>query len=226
MDWQSNEGLFDKFSNAISEHQEKWWGTQKCRRCNMAGLPAREGLLASVVVCPDCDGTGWTEWAAYATEPWSQILTNLWIGGHDYNVGVNGFQDIQDAYPRDHFDLVVSMYYRSIAYEPTSGQHVKILFPDSQLSDENRDLAVSASFSIASAVREGQNVLVRCQAGLNRSSLVAGIALVDLGFDGADVVQMIRARRSPWALCNDSYAEFLASGAAKRALEKHGAPSN
>lgn len=217
--------LFEDFSNAISEHQEKWWGLQKCRRCNMLGLPARQGVLALQVRCPDCDGSGWTEWAAYATEPWSEIVTNLFIGGHDYNVGFDGVQDIRPVYPRDHFDVVISMYYRSIAYEPTAGQHIQCLFADSELSSQMRDQAVDASFSIASSLEQGRKVLVRCQAGLNRSSLVAGLALVSMGFAGSDVVQMIRARRSPWALCNETYAEFLASEDSLRAVQKVAAGS-
>lgn len=198
-------------AHAPTEHQENWWGTQKCRRCNMLGVDPREGVLATQVLCPDCDGSGWTVWAALATEPWTEIVPNLWIGGHDYNVGYTGTQVLQEAYPNDTFDLVVSMYHR-LGHEPASGvEHHEFIFTDGQLSDEILGQATQAGRIVADGIREGRKVLVRCQAGLNRSSLVAGIALVILGFSGADAVQLIRARRSPWALCNEQYAQFLFS---------------
>lgn len=203
----------------ITEHQEAWWGTQKCRRCNMAGLEPREGDLALLTLCPDCDGSGWTVWAALATEPWTEIISYLFIGGHDYNVGYNGTQEIKPVYPRDYFDLTVSMYRRGIEFEPTGGEHIETLFPDSGLTDEVIAQAVDASLWIANGVREGRRVLSRCQAGLNRSSLVAGLAMVRLGYSGADAVQLIRARRSPWALCNEEFADFLSSGKAARCVE-------
>lgn len=200
----------------ITEHQVNWWGTQPCRRCNVLGLEARPEHLH--VVCPDCDGSGWTVWAALATEPWTEIIPNLWIGGHDYNIAADGQNVVEDAYPRDLFDVVVSMYHR-LGHEPVAGtDHTEILFADSQVSPEVLARAAEGACKVADALREGKKVLVRCQAGLNRSSFVAGLALLDLGFSGEDAVQVIRARRSPWALCNESYAEILKSPEAREAL--------
>lgn len=206
-------------NDVVTEHQEAWWGTQKCRRCNMAGLPTRNPDLTSLVLCPDCDGSGWTVWAALATEPWTEIIPNLFIGCHDYNVVYHGTQDLREAYPRDTFDLVVSMYRRSIAFNPSFGvEYHEVLFNDSQLSDEYVARAAEASSMVASGIESGRKVLSRCQAGLNRASFVAGLAMIRLGFSGADAVQLIRARRSPWALCNEEYADFLMSDDAVRCV--------
>jgi protein-tyrosine phosphatase len=46
--------------------------------------------------------------------------------------------------------------------------------------------------------------------GFNRSALVAGLILTELGFDGAAAVERLRARR-PGALYNEQFAEYLAS---------------
>lgn len=192
----------------LTEHQHNWWGTQKCRRCNPLGLEKRSAL--HLAVCPDCDGSGWTEWAALATEPWSEIIPNLWIGGHDYNDASNGRSVTADAYPKDTFNVVVSMYHRGGDFLPSEGtEHHEVLFSDSRLSPKVLERASRIGQIVAERVREGRHVLVRCQAGLNRSSLVAGLAMIELGFKGEDAVQLIRARRSPWALCNDSYADHL-----------------
>lgn len=202
-------GLMPDTPPGLTEHQSTWWGTQKCRRCNPGGLPERPAHLA--VLCPDCDGSGYTKWAALATEPWSEIIPRLWIGGHDYNVGYDGFQDIRPAYPGAAFDVVVSMYHRP-GHEPAPQvDHFEYLFPDSELNPSVLQTAVEAACTVASRHRKGDSVLVRCQAGLNRSSLVAGLAMIDLGYSGEDAVQLIRARRSP-SLCNDDYAELLLHG--------------
>lgn len=198
----------EKAPNLITEHQQAWWGTQPCRRCNPHGLPdSRPDNLRPA--CFDCDGSGWTVWAAMATEPWSEIVPNLWIGGHDYNVGYNGSQEIVSISPENLFDTVVSMYHRD-GFEPSECvQHHQVLFPDAELVPEVQRLAEGAARVVADNVLAGRKVLARCQAGLNRSSLVAGLAMTMLGYSGPDAVQLIRSRRSPWALCNEDYAVFI-----------------
>jgi len=51
---------------------------------------------------------------------------------------------------------------------------------------------------------------VHCQVGLNRSSLVAARALVLSGeADPAGAVALLRARRSPACLCNETFESWL-----------------
>jgi len=52
-------------------------------------------------------------------------------------------------------------------------------------------------------------VLVHCQAGLNRSSLIVGRALILEGMSGNDAVELIREKRSPACLCNPSFEVYL-----------------
>ena len=52
-------------------------------------------------------------------------------------------------------------------------------------------------------------VSVLCQAGLNRSSLCASLVLMKEGYDPKDAVDLIRARRSPHALCNEDFVRYL-----------------
>jgi protein-tyrosine phosphatase len=60
----------------------------------------------------------------------------------------------------------------------------------------------------AELVREGHNVLSHCGMGFNRSALVAGLILNQLGMPGPDIVQRMRERR-PGALFNERFAEYL-----------------
>jgi hypothetical protein len=62
----------------------------------------------------------------------------------------------------------------------------------------------------ASLVREGHCVLSHCGMGYNRSALVAGLILIELGYPGPAAVARLRERR-PGALFNDCFAEFLQS---------------
>jgi protein-tyrosine phosphatase len=115
----------------------------------------------------------------------------------------------EHAYPEELFDVVVSAYHRD-GFEPSvSVKHILAMFPDSHLTEEPRQHAVQAAQQVVNHLLDGEKVLVRCQAGLNRASLIAGLAMVGLGYSGADAVQLLRTRRSPWVLCNQEYATFL-----------------
>lgn len=57
-------------------------------------------------------------------------------------------------------------------------------------------------------------VLIRCQAGLNRSGLVTALVLMLDGHSATEAVNQLRARRSPWALCNDAFVDWLVTDAA------------
>lgn len=200
-----------------TEHQKNWWGIQECRRCNPQALQGKRPVNLRPA-CPDCNGSGWTEWAALATQPWTEIIPGLWVGGHDFNANVGVGHKVITAKPDSRFDFVVSAYHRP-GFEPSPDvEHHQVLFPDSRLTVEVQRYAVSAARLVAERVGGGATVLARCQAGLNRSSLIAGTAMVMLGFSGEDAVQLIRARRSPWALCNEDYADFI-SGLTRHDIE-------
>ncbi len=62
----------------------------------------------------------------------------------------------------------------------------------------------------ARLVRSGQPVLSHCGAGFNRSALVAGLILVELGWSGTRALDRLRERR-PGALFNEIFAAYLGS---------------
>jgi protein-tyrosine phosphatase len=62
----------------------------------------------------------------------------------------------------------------------------------------------------ASLIADGHRVLSHCGMGFNRSALVAGMILVELGMPGPLAVERLRARR-PGALYNDNFVAFLES---------------
>ena len=71
----------------------------------------------------------------------------------------------------------------------------------------------------ADLIRQGHRVLAHCGMGFNRSALVAGVILTELGMTGSEAVQTLRARR-PGALFNEVFADYLASLPAARRVSR------
>lgn len=70
--------------------------------------------------------------------------------------------------------------------------------------------AVRASREVADELRRGGRVLVTCQMGLNRSALVASLAILQtMRMHPAQIIQLVRARRRSNALCNPHFCELL-----------------
>lgn len=72
---------------------------------------------------------------------------------------------------------------------------------------------------IASALREGAEVLVHCDAGLNRSGVVVGRTLLELGVPVEEAISSIRAARGSSALCNHWFVRWLEAEAEAEAGE-------
>jgi protein-tyrosine phosphatase len=56
---------------------------------------------------------------------------------------------------------------------------------------------------------EGARVLIRCQAGVNRSGLVMALTLMHHGHSAAEAIALIRSRRSPAVLSNRHFVRWL-----------------
>jgi hypothetical protein len=78
--------------------------------------------------------------------------------------------------------------------------------------EELPDLARMQALALMGAhlIRQGQKVLAHCGMGFNRSALLAGLILTELGMSGTDAVNRLRERR-PGALFNERFAEYLAT---------------
>ena len=85
---------------------------------------------------------------------------------------------------------------------------------DGKLTPEQIALFEAASDDVADGLRKGQRTLVTCAQGVNRSALVAGLAMVKAyRFTGRQALMAIRALRRPPCgkrpLCNDGFAMWL-----------------
>lgn len=80
-------------------------------------------------------------------------------------------------------------------------------FDDGDMPHEGT-LKALAGF-VRSLLYEGRKVLVHCDAGLNRSSLLTGLVLVLDGYTGEEVIRAIRVARGEYALCNTGFENWL-----------------
>jgi len=121
--------------------------------------------------------------------------------------------DCWDAAATCGIDVVIDLEGGLDACIPTdTGQCVYIYFP---IADDNEQMPPLTKLRAiarlgASLIADGHRVLSHCGMGYNRSALMAGLILVELGMPGALAVQRLRDRRSG-ALYNDGFAAFLES---------------
>ena len=74
---------------------------------------------------------------------------------------------------------------------------------------EDADVVHALGQRVADQVLAGRRVVVNCAAGLNRSGLIVGRALIHLAYRPREAVRLIRAARGPHALRNRTFEEFL-----------------
>lgn len=131
----------------------------------------------------------------FAVPLFSQIEGNLWMGGCPRERAPEHFKFIFCLYPWEPYGL----------HEHQLHLQVK-LFDHGELPD-----AALLAF-LADAVNMARTVgptLVHCQAGLNRSGLLTGLALIRAGMAAPDAVALIRKQRCDAVLCNRAFADYL-----------------
>ncbi|MDT0434687.1 MULTISPECIES: dual specificity protein phosphatase family protein [Streptomyces] len=141
--------------------------------------------------------------------PWSEIVPGLWMGGHEFR-GSSGEREF--AVVRDEFDLVQSLL-RLPGLGPDPGvEHHVWPIPDGPLDGTQLTGVIRLARAAHEALDEGRQVLVRCYHGYNRSGLVVAHTLVRGGCSTEEAIRLIRTRRSPWALHNDLFVDYLRAG--------------
>lgn len=143
----------------------------------------------------------------WANEPlWSEVFNGLWQGGTD-----DDDTHVAHAKPMittKEFDTVITMY----AYANPVDWFVKELRYG--VWDSNmKDFKVEELFEIVRFAhtewKAGKKVLIRCQAGWNRSGLIMALVLMREGWSAEKAISTIRSNRSKYALKNSVFANWL-----------------
>ena len=145
----------------------------------------------------------------YPQALWSEILPGLWQGGtHDTDVA-GGYTVARQTPTKLHFDSVYT-FYGSANGAGWNVKEIRFPFYDGDLTDIDPEhdlwLAVTQAHSDWKA---GKRVLVRCQAGLNRSGLVMTLVLIRAGYTPEDAIALIRQQRGEAAMCNPTFERWL-----------------
>ncbi|MFJ8083918.1 protein phosphatase [Streptomyces sp. NPDC096205] len=141
--------------------------------------------------------------------PWDEVVPGLWMGGHEVR-GRTG--QVETVVVRDEFDLVQTLL-RLPGYGPDQGvEHQVWPIPDGPLDGTQLAGVIRLAEAACDALDAGRRVLVRCFHGYNRSGLVVAHALVRRGHRPEDAIRLIRTRRSPWALHNGLFEDYLRTG--------------
>ena len=157
---------------------------------------------------PCADSSAW--WPDYAPD---EILPRLWQGGTECG------DVIGQPAPAGHyrsgfpFDLVVTLY-ADAQPAPWEVEELRYGFPDSVLTPGAIRQAVALSAYAHDRWQAGGRVLIRCQAGVNRSGLVMALTLMRAGYQAGEAIALIRARRGPAALSNRHFTRWLIEEAA------------
>ena len=160
-------------------------------------------------------------WPEYAP---TEILPGLWQGGtEDHEV-------VGCPTPRGHyslnysFDFIVTLYADAMP-APWGVEELRFRFPDSCLTPLVELKAVSLARSAYQHWLAGERVLIRCQAGVNRSGLVMALVLMHHGFSAADAISLQRGRRGNAVLSNTHFEAWLLSPSAEALIAQHAPPS-
>ncbi|MFD7686113.1 protein phosphatase [Streptomyces sp. NPDC059781] len=141
--------------------------------------------------------------------PWNEIVPGLWMGGHEFRV-LSG--RLEFAVVNRQFDLVQTLL-RLPGHGPDPGvEHQVWPIPDGPLDGTQLAGVIRLAEAACEALDGGRTVLVRCYHGYNRSGLVVAHALVRQGRTAEAAIRLIRSRRSPWALHNDLFVDYLRAG--------------
>lgn len=133
----------------------------------------------------------------FSTPLVSHITGNLWTGGVRHGVRLP-----------DDFRYVVSLHpWERYEFGPETHMVELELLDSPAPLGAGLEIYRVAGWALG-AVHDGKT-LIHCQAGLNRSGLVAGLALILGGMTPDDAIALLRERRSDAVLCNRTFERWL-----------------
>ena len=117
----------------------------------------------------------------YPTEPFAEILPGLYMGGTADDATVDVSMPLQGLGDPNLFDAVVTLY--SWAQPMGWGvEEMRYGFADASVEHFDTERLLRVSKWAYERWNAGEQVLIRCQAGLNRSGLVTALTMMHAGF--------------------------------------------
>ena len=139
---------------------------------------------------------------------YSMIAPNLFQGGTDDLDVIHLAQTNNRPRTDLPFDAIVTMYAWARPAD-WNIQEFRYGVPDASITDIDLDRLRQAVDFGYDRWKQGDRVLVRCQAGLNRSGLVLALILIKDGLKPAEAIARIRDNRGDDALFNRDFHNWL-----------------
>jgi len=145
---------------------------------------------------------------------YSEVAPNLFMGGTADEDVIHQAVAYNKARTDLPFDAIITMYAWA---NPADWrvQEFRYGIYDSAIEDIDLDRLKQAVEFGYNRWLSGDRVLVRCQAGLNRSGLVTALIMMSTGLDAETAIEQIRKNRAEIALFNNNYVEWLMSEGAQ-----------
>lgn len=143
---------------------------------------------------------------------WSEVLEGLWQGGtadHDtVHTGRADGRGRNAEITTKEFDTVITAYAWA---QPVDWfvKEIRLGFWDAGTESMPIPEIMQAALIAYQDWADGKRVLIRCQAGLNRSGLITALVLIMAGYAAEEAIAIIRQNRSPYALCNEDFEKWL-----------------
>ena len=152
----------------------------------------------------------------HETELYSEILPGLFMGGTADNDVVDVAKPLRNLNEVQEFDSVVTCY--SWAQPMSWYVHEnRFGFADGPMDEKTFAKVDELASWLHAEWKSGRRCLSRCQAGLNRSGILISLVLQKEGYSADDAITLIREKRSPNALFNTDFVQWLKNYSAKRA---------
>ena len=141
---------------------------------------------------------------------YTEVLDNLWLGGTADGDTIFEVKRSENMAITDKiFDTVISLY----AWSNPASWGVKELrygFYDGDMKDIDFEIIEHlVDVAYDEWKNKGKRLLIRCQMGYNRSSLIFCQVLMRDGYTAKEAIALMREKRSSWVLCNAEFENYL-----------------
>ena len=150
-------------------------------------------------------------WVSADQEPktlHTEILPGLWMGGtadDDYVDTPKELPKLEHGVP---FDAVVTLFAWAQPM-PWGVEELRWGFADANMGYVDPARLHRVVQWAYDRWQQGDRVLIRCQAGMNRSGLVTALVLMKADHTAEQAISLLREKRSEVVLFNDHFVDYL-----------------
>jgi len=136
----------------------------------------------------------------------SEIMPKLFMGSTPDEELIGSLTEYSIQKPK--LDFVLTTYSKARLYHPEV-QELRYCFEDDDLSDVDSTSLLAIANLYYSLWANNKRILVRCQAGMNRSALLTALILVKSGLAAPEAIQLIKDKRGSRALLNQNFINYI-----------------